>query len=51
VRAGAVVPRLPIEHIAPFISALLGLDMPDADGTLLPGLLAATEEVAPSRRP
>jgi hypothetical protein len=51
VRCGAVVPVFPIEHIAPFIAALLGLEMPDVDGTLLPGLLATTEEVAPSRRP
>jgi len=51
VRSGAVVPLFPIEHIAPFIAALLGVELPDADGTLLPGLLAAAEEIAPSRRP
>ena len=51
VRAGAVVPLLPLEHVAPFIAALLGLDFVDVDGTLLPGLLAATPEVAPLRRP
>jgi hypothetical protein len=50
-RSGAVVPLLPLEHIAPFIAALLGLEMPEADGVLLPGLLAVTEEKAPSRRP
>ncbi|HEX5476158.1 MAG TPA: ectonucleotide pyrophosphatase/phosphodiesterase [Vicinamibacterales bacterium] len=51
VRTGAVVPLLPMQHIAPFIAALLGLDMPDVDGTLLPGLLSTTPEVAPSQRP
>lgn len=51
VRAGAVVPLLPMPHIAPFIAALLGLDLPDIDGTLFPGLLATTPEQAPLRRP
>jgi hypothetical protein len=51
VRDGAVVPLLPLEHIAPFVAALLGLDFQDVDGTLLPGLLAVTREVAPQRRP
>ena len=51
VRGGAVVPLLPLEHVAPFISALLALELPDIDGTLLPGLLAVQKEVAASRRP
>lgn len=51
VRAGAVVPLLPLEHVAPFIAALLRLDLPDVDGTLLPGLLSTTEEVSHARRP
>jgi len=51
VRGGAVVPLLPLEHIAPFVAAVLGLDFPDLDGTLLPGLLWTKPEVAPSRRP
>lgn len=51
IRAGAVVPLLPLEHVAPLIAALLQLELPDIDGTLLPGLLATTDEVAPSRRP
>jgi len=51
VRDGAVLPLLPLEHIAPFVAALLGLDFQDVDGTLLPGLLAVTREVAPQRRP
>ena len=51
VRDGAVVPLLPLEHVAPFVAALLGLDFQDVDGTLLPGLLAVTREVAPQRRP
>jgi predicted AlkP superfamily pyrophosphatase or phosphodiesterase len=51
VRSGAVVPLLPLEHIAPFVAALLGLHFADVDGTLLPGLLAVTPEVAPLRRP
>jgi len=51
VRAGAVVPLLPLEGVAPFIAALLALDLADIDGTLFPGLLAASHEVAPSRRP
>ncbi|MGH9411089.1 MAG: alkaline phosphatase family protein, partial [Vicinamibacterales bacterium] len=51
VRAGAVVPVFPMQHIAPFISALLDLDLPPVDGTLFPGLLASMPEQAPSRRP
>lgn len=51
VRPRAVVPMLPIEHIAPFIAALLDLDLPDVDGTLLPGLLVSEREQAPSQRP
>jgi hypothetical protein len=51
VRGGAVIPLLPLEHIAPFVAALLGIDLPDIDGTLLPGLLWTKPEVAPSRRP
>jgi hypothetical protein len=51
VRAGAVIPMMPLEHIAPFIARLMGLDMPEIDGTLFPGLLATTEEVSPSLRP
>ena len=42
---------LPFEHVAPFVAALLGLNFQDVDGTLLPGLLAVTPEVAPQRRP
>lgn len=51
VRRGAVVPLMPVQHVAPFIAALLDLDLPDVDGTLLPGLLAIAPEQAPSRRP
>jgi hypothetical protein len=51
VRAGAVVPLLPLEYMAPFIAELLAVDLPDVDGTLLPGLLSTKEEVAPSHRP
>jgi predicted AlkP superfamily pyrophosphatase or phosphodiesterase len=51
VRAGAVVPLLPLQHVAPFVAALLKLGLPDIDGTLLPGLLSVTEEVASSHRP
>ena len=51
VRGGAVVPLLPLEHIAPFVAALLALELPDVDGTLLPGLLWTKPEVAPLRRP
>ncbi len=47
IRAGAVVPLMPMQHVAPLVAALLGLDLPDVDGTLLPGLLAGE----PSRRP
>ena len=39
IRAGAVVPLLPLEHVAPLIAALLQLELPDIDGTLLPGCL------------
>jgi hypothetical protein len=51
VRPGAVVPVMPLQHVAPFVAALLALDLPDIDGTLLPGLLLERQEVAPSRRP
>ena len=51
VRTGAVVPIMPLEHIAPFVAALLGITLPEADGKLFPGLLATTPEVASSRRP
>jgi hypothetical protein len=51
VRAGAVVPLMPLEDIAPLVAELLQLDLPDVDGTLLPGLVATTAEVSPSRRP
>lgn len=51
VRAGAVVPVLPMQHIAPFIAALLDLNLPAVDGALFPGLLTAMPEQAPSRRP
>lgn len=51
IRAGAVVPMMPMQHVAPLVASLLGLDLPDVDGTLLPGLLAATLEQAPSRHP
>ncbi|HEY3883644.1 MAG TPA: alkaline phosphatase family protein, partial [Vicinamibacterales bacterium] len=51
VRAGAVVPVFPMQHIAPFVSALLDLDLPAVDGALFPGLLATMPEQAPSRRP
>lgn len=39
-RRGAVVPMLPIEHVAPLIAALLRLDTPAMDGVLLPGVLS-----------
>jgi hypothetical protein len=45
------VPLLPLEHIAALVAALLDIDLPDVDGTLLPGLLSTKPEVAPSRRP
>lgn len=51
IRKGAVVPLLPMQHVAPLVAALLDLDLPDIDGTLLPGLLSAAPEQAPSRRP
>lgn len=51
VRAGAVVPLFPLQHIAPFIAALLDLDFPAADGVLFPGLLSGKPEQAPLRRP
>ena len=51
VRAGAVVPLLPMQHIAPFVAALLDLDLAAVDGTLFPGLLTRMPEQAPSRRP
>jgi hypothetical protein len=51
VRAGAVVPLMPMEHVAPFVARLLGVDLPMADGILLPGLLSTTTEQAPLRRP
>lgn len=40
VRPGAVVPRMGLEDVAPFVAALLGLDFEAPDGVLLPGLLA-----------
>ena len=48
---GAVIPMLPIEHIAPMVAALLGLDLPDVDGTLLPGVLSNAVEDRLSGRP
>ncbi len=51
IRAGAVVPLLPMQHVAPLVAALLDLDLPDVDGTLLPGLLSSMTEQASSRRP
>ncbi len=51
VRAGAVIPQLPLENVAPFVAALLELDLPDVDGVLFPGLLSTAPEVAASRRP
>jgi hypothetical protein len=51
VHPGTVVPLLPLENIAALVAALLDIDLPDVDGTLLPGLLSTKPEVAPSRRP
>ena len=51
VRAGAVVPLLPLQHLAPFIAALLDVRLPAADGVLLPGLLASRIETDTTRRP
>lgn len=42
VRAGTVVPLLPLENVAPFVAALLGITLPACDGMLFPGLI--TEE-------
>ena len=51
IRPGAVIPMLPLEHIAPMVAALLGLDLPDVDGTLLPGVLSTVVENRSSDRP
>ena len=51
IRVGAVVPLFPMQHIAPFIAALLDLDFQAADGVLFPGLLSGKPEQAPLRRP
>lgn len=51
VRPGTVVPMLPLEHVAAFVAALLRIDMPEADGTLLPGLLSGPRETEASGRP
>lgn len=51
IRSGAVIPLLPMQHVAPLVTALLGLDLPAVDGVLLPGLLSVVPERAPSRRP
>ena len=40
IRAGAVVPLLPLTCIAPLVAELLALDFDAPDGTLFPGLLA-----------
>ncbi len=42
IRAGAVIPLLPMQHVAPLVGKLLGLDLPDVDGTLLPGILSTS---------
>jgi len=39
IRAGARVPLMGMEDIAPVVAHLLGLDFPTPDGVLLPGLL------------
>lgn len=49
IRAGAVIPLLPMQHVAPLVAALLDLDLPDVDGTLLPGLLSTTLEARTGR--
>lgn len=51
IRPGAVIPMLPLEHIAPMVAALLGLYLPDVDGTLLPGVLSGVVENRSSDRP
>ena len=51
VRPGTVVPMLPLQHVAAFVAALLGIDMPETDGTLLPGLLFGPRETEASGRP
>jgi len=40
IRAGAVIPLLPMQHVAPLVAKLLGLELADVDGTLLPGILS-----------
>ncbi len=42
IRAGAVIPLLPMQHVAPLVAKLLGLELADVDGTLLPGILSST---------
>ena len=40
IRAGAIVPLLPLTCIAPLVAELLGLDFTAPDGVLYPGVLA-----------
>jgi len=40
VRAGAVVPLMALQDIAPVVAALLGIRFSAPDGVLLPGILA-----------
>lgn len=51
IRSGAVIPLLPMQHVAPIVAALLGLDLADVDGTLLPGVLCASVEQLVTSRP
>jgi hypothetical protein len=51
IRRGSVIPLLPMQHVAPLVAALLGLDLPNVDGTLLPGVLSVTLEQSVSGRP
>lgn len=51
IRPGAVIPMLRLEHIASIVAALLRLDLPDVDGTLLPGVLSTVVENRSSDRP
>lgn len=39
VRPGATAPRMSLQHVAPLVARLLGLDFVAPDGVLLPGLL------------
>jgi predicted AlkP superfamily pyrophosphatase or phosphodiesterase len=46
VRAGAVVPLMALQDIAPIVAALLGIPFAAPDGVLLPGILAPSRTSA-----